>query len=230
MGNRYRNEQKYLIQKTETGIIQMRLSGMLEKDPHLGDRASYLIRSIYFDDLDDTCFHEKEDGVGIRRKWRIRAYSCSDSVIHLECKKKVGSMTWKDSVPITRDELEAAVAGSVTIDKDKPPLWNEFALNIITRGYRPVTIVQYERVPFIWYPSNVRITIDKNLSSSNMYDRFFDEDLPTRPIMPQHLDLLEVKYDTLLPDYIRRMINLRDMRCSSFSKYDLCRRLPINPF
>ncbi|MBE5829973.1 MAG: polyphosphate polymerase domain-containing protein [Butyrivibrio sp.] len=230
MGNRFRNEQKYLLSKSDIAMLDTRLMGIMEKDPHLGDEASYLIRSIYFDDPQNSCLHEKEDGVGVRQKWRIRSYNCSDNVIHLECKKKIRDMTWKDSISITRSDLEDALNGSVQVSKEKEKLWNEFALLVITKRYRPVTIVQYERVPYIWAPSNVRITIDRNLSSSISFDSFFEKYLPARPVMPAGLDLLEVKYDTLLPDHLRHMLSLRNMRNTSFSKYELCRRLPMSAF
>ena len=76
----------------------------------------------------------------------------------------------------------------------------------------------------------MRVTIDRCLSSSEMFDRFFDEDLPVRPIMARDLDLLEVKYDTLLPDHLRQVMIFDNMRYTSFSKYELCRRMPMQAF
>ena len=61
MSSRFRNEQKYLLSKKDAIILQVRLEGLLEKDEHLGDRDSYLIRSIYFDDPYDGCLREKID-------------------------------------------------------------------------------------------------------------------------------------------------------------------------
>lgn len=230
MGNRYRNEQKYLLNKSDVAILKMRLDAMMEKDPHVRDGTSYLIRSVYFDDMYNSCLHEKEDGVNFRRKWRIRIYNCSDKVIHLECKEKAGNMTHKDSITVSREDVEAALSGNIKPDKSREPLWNDFAMQVMTKGFRPATIVQYERIPYIWRPSNVRITIDRCLSSSEIFDRFFDDDLPVRPIMARDLDLLEVKYDTLLPDHLRQVMNLKNMRYTSFSKYELCRRMPMRAF
>ena len=70
---------------------------------------------------------------------------------------------------------------------------------------------------------------NEDLSDRN-YERFFDDDLPVRPIMARDLDLLEVKYDTLLPDHLRQVMNLKNMRYTSFSKYELCRRMPMRAF
>lgn len=228
MEGRFRNEQKYLINKAESAILQQRAKCLLEKDGHLGDKESYLIRSIYFDDLDNSCLYEKIDGVDNRSKWRIRSYDCNDSVIHLECKKKIHNLTQKDSISITRDQLEDALSGKVKISDEYPKLWNQFALGILTRGYKPVTIVQYDRTPYIWRPSNVRVTFDRNLASSEMFDHFFDRNLPVRSVMPLDMDLLEVKFDSLLPDHLRHALNIKNMATVSFSKYELCRKMPIN--
>ena len=133
-------------------------------------------------------------------------------------------MTWKDSITISRSEFEAAIHGAVTIDKNKDPLWNQFVLLVITKGYHPVTIVQYDRMPYVWPSSNVRITLDGSLSSSEMFEQFFEADLPVRPVMPKNMELLEVKYDALLPDHLRHVLNMKNMRMTSFSKYEICRR------
>lgn len=228
MGSRYRNEHKYLINKSESAILEERMKGLLEKDGNLKDKDSYLIRSIYFDDFDNSCLYEKIDGVNDRKKWRIRSYDCDDSVIHLECKRKIQNLTQKDSVSITRKQLEDALSGKVTVSNEYPGLWNQFALGILTKGYRPATIVQYERTPFIWKPTNVRITFDRNLASGEMFDKFFDKNLPVRSVMPLDMDLLEVKFDLLLPDYLRHALNINNMAIVSFSKYELCRKMPIN--
>ena len=227
MSSRFRNEQKYLLSKKDAIILQVRLEGLLEKDEHLGDRDSYLIRSIYFDDPYDGCLREKIDGVDDRKKWRIRSYDCDDSVIHLECKEKLHGMTRKESTAITRSQLEEVLSRIPQVTGDTDPLWNQFALKILTEGYRPVTIVQYIRTPLVWQPSNVRITFDTGLASSEDFEGFFDEDLPVRSIMPEGMDLLEVKFDTLLPDHLRHAMNLKNMAVTSFSKYELCRRMPM---
>ncbi len=229
MAERFRNEQKYLLKKSDSNLLKMSIDSIMDKDEHVGEGKSYLIRSIYFDDMFDSCLQDKINGVDDREKWRIRTYNCDSSVIHLECKRKVRGMTWKDSISITPDDAFDAIRGNVKTSKDRPPLWNKFAINVITQGYRPVTIVQYERIPYIWKPSNVRVTFDMNLASSEMFDRFYDTKLPVRPILPDDLELIEVKFDELLPDHIRHALNIRNMRFTSFSKYELCRRMPMNP-
>ena len=57
-----RKERKFLITLEQMYRDTHILSQVLREDPHnRGD--GYMIRSLYFDTLDDRDFHEKEDGV-----------------------------------------------------------------------------------------------------------------------------------------------------------------------
>ena len=53
---------------------------------------------------------------------------------------------------------------------------------------------------------------------------FFYENLPTRQILSADQHLLEVKYDELLPDYLKDALQLGNLQQSTFSKYYLCRK------
>jgi len=66
--------------------------------------------------------------------------------------------------------------------------------------------------------------LDTNISSSNSVERFLDETIPKRPIMPVSQQLLEVKYDEYLPDFIHKNLQLNSLRQTAFSKYYLCRK------
>ena len=63
------------------------------------------IRSLYFDDYWNSAFEEKEAGVLMRKKYRIRIYDCSERSIRLERKKKFGSFIYKESAPLTTEEV-----------------------------------------------------------------------------------------------------------------------------
>ena len=92
----------------------------------------------------------------------------------------------------------------------------------------PKVIVEYDRIPFICRDGNVRITLDMNIRASSRPDDFLNEKLTTRPIMSVGQNLLEVKYDEFLPDYINHSMQMRGLRQATFSKYYLCRRYAAN--
>lgn len=108
-----------------------------------------------------------------------------------------------------------------------PPLLRKMKLQMDTRLLRPVVIVEYERIPYVYRNGNVRVTFDMNLSSSVDWFRFWDESLPRRPVMPPGMHLMEVKYDEYLSDFIYRGLNLGSLRQTAFSKYFLCRKYTL---
>ena len=50
----YRHEYKYLISSAQASVLEMRMRGMLQPDPHADESGAYQIKSLYFDDSEDT--------------------------------------------------------------------------------------------------------------------------------------------------------------------------------
>ena len=97
----------------------------------------------------------------------------------------------------------------------------------MTNGMTPKVIVEYERTPYVYKNGNVRITFDRNITSSSQVDQFFNAETKKRPILPSGMQLLEVKYDEYLPDPIYHALMLDNMQRTNFSKYYLCRKYSI---
>ncbi len=226
--DKFRHELKYLCTDQQMEFIQSRLQTLMQYDSHT-ENGRYKIRSLYFDNYDNRCYYENEFGVDSREKFRIRIYNASDKRISLECKRKEHGKTFKTSCVITKEQYFDLLNGSVdSIDLSQaPPLLRKFIMLIRTEFYKPVVIVEYERTPYVYNLGNVRITLDRNISSSNRYEDFFNDIIPSRPILPQGQHLLEVKYDELLPDFIKNVLQLGDLQQTAFSKYYLCRKYSI---
>lgn len=90
---------------------------------------------------------------------------------------------------------------------------------------KPKIIVEYDRTAYTSKTGNVRITFDKNIRYSREINRFFENNLFSQPIMPIGQDVLEIKYDELLPDHIASVLELNTLERMSFSKYYLSRLL-----
>ena len=73
MNEVYRQEKKYLMTLLEMGRMTKQLDSILLQDTHNGARG-YLIRSLYFDTVNERDFHEKVEGIELRRKIRLRIY------------------------------------------------------------------------------------------------------------------------------------------------------------
>lgn len=221
---KYRHELKFVISRSQAEILENSLSGIMKKDRHLVGEF-YNIRSVYFDDIDHTCFFENENGTDPREKFRIRIYNNDDSFIRLELKKKNKGMTQKLQCEITREQVEKIFRGESLGDFEAlPPLLKKFELQRMCRLLSPDILVDYDRIPYVYDLGNVRITFDMNMASSTQFGSFFQAELPKRPILQQDMMLLEVKYDEFLPDYIEKLIAPQVNQRTSFSKYYLCKK------
>ena len=221
----YRHEFKYICSEAQLACLRGRLSGIMRFDPHADGDGRYRIRSVYFDDHQDTGFYENENGTDPREKFRIRIYNNSAERIELENKRKICGMTSKDACEIQQDLCEALLAGELeALDACEIPVWNKFAVAWNSRRLRPKVIVDYERTVFVCPLGNVRVTFDRNISSSADYEHFFDRTIKKRPVMPTGMHVLEVKYDEFLPDYIYKAVELENLQRTAFCKYYLCRK------
>ena len=221
----YRHELKYICTAAELAMIQGRIHHLIPLDSHAGENGMYQIRSLYFDDYYDRCYYENENGTDPREKFRIRIYNGKTDKISLELKKKERGKTLKLSCPLTEEQCRMLMRGKVLPDSDEyPPVLQKLLLQMKTAMLRPKIIVEYDRVPYVYKLGNVRITLDKNISSSSAIDTFLNPTIHKRPIMPAGQHVLEVKFDEFLPDYIYHTLQLRNLRQTAFSKFYLCRK------
>ena len=222
---KFRHELKYVISAGEIPMIQNRVRHLLPQDPNAGPTGSYTIRSLYFDDYENRCYYENENGTDPREKFRIRIYDHSTEKITLECKRKEHGKTLKTSCPLTVEQTRLLMAGKPIPDIAKqPPVLQKLTILMLTKRMRPVVIVEYDRIPYVYPNGNVRITLDTNIASSSDVGSFLDETIPKRLVMPKGQHLLEVKYDEYLPDFIYRSLQLHSLRQTAFSKYYICRK------
>lgn len=223
--NQYRHEFKYLCSFGELRMLKVRLQGLVPLDSHVGKTGVYNIRSLYFDDIYDTCFQENEAGTDPREKFRIRIYDHRKERISLELKRKVRGKTQKLSCLLTEEQCRSLMKGEIpALTDESPALLRKLCLLMQTRHMRPKVIVEYERVPYVYPYGNVRITMDENISGSNRTELFLEEQIPLRPVLEAGQHILEVKYDEYIPDHIYRTVQLENLRQTAFSKYYLCRR------
>lgn len=222
---KYRHELKYEVTSAQLQLLKNRINHLIPPDKHAGPTGAYTIRSLYFDDQYDRCLRENEDGTDPREKFRIRIYNHSSDRITLECKRKERGKTHKTSCPLTLEQTKLLMEGKPIGDiASQPPLLQKLTVQMLTRRLKPVVIVEYERIPYVYKNGNVRITLDTNISSSSAVCCFLDAQIPKRPVLPAGQQLLEVKYDEYLPDFIYRNLQLHSLRQTAFSKYYLCRK------
>lgn len=222
---KYRHELKYICTAAQMALLQGRIHHLLPLDSHVAGSGMYTIRSLYFDDYYDRCYYENENGTDPREKFRIRIYNGSKERISLELKKKERGKTLKLSCPLTEEQCRTLMRGDTLPEsRDYDPVLQKLLFLMKTTLMKPKVIVEYDRVPYVYKLGNVRITLDKNISSSNQIERFLDKEIYKRPIMPAGWHVLEVKFDEFLPDYIKTTLQLDSLRQTAFSKFYLCRK------
>ena len=218
----YRHEIKHLITQADAIAIRNNLTAIAESDPHVKDDGSYTIRSLYFDDMRNTALWEKLDGVNERRKFRIRYYNDDLSFIMLECKQKCDNVGCKLQQRLTEEEVRKIMNEDISwMATSGKPLLVTLYVEMKSKQLKPKCVVEYKRIPFVYGPGNVRVTIDWNIRTGPP-GQFLDPAGLTLPVDGDPM-LLEVKWDEYLPNAIRRAADLKGRYQGAFSKYATCR-------
>lgn len=223
--NVYRSEWKYYISLYEYHYLRGMLQNIMTPDPNMGERGEYYIRSLYFDSVDNIDYMNKVAGLENRKKIRLRIYDTEAAKVKLEVKNRFNSYMLKESLSITREDAGRIIAGDYeALDGYDKSVAQKVKNTMADMVYTPKVIVDYEREAFVYPEHNVRVTFDKNIRAA-FSDRLFDPDLLMTPVITEPLMVLEVKYDQMLPGFIKEAISTARILNSSVSKYCMAREL-----
>lgn len=228
---KFRTEQKFYLHLHDYAVLQRRVAALLPMDRHSIGVDGYNIRSVYFDGSQDHALHDKNNGVFKRDKYRIRTYNGSDSVISVERKSKFGDFVNKESARISRVDYDAIMSGNYDCLATREEwLLKEFYAALAHRAFRPTAIVDYWREAYVYEFGNVRITFDKKLSAGINSMDVFDPNLALEEAIMVPQTILEIKFDSFLPDHIRKIVRPDHQIRSSISKYVICREVNLKHF
>ncbi|MEL7610833.1 MAG: polyphosphate polymerase domain-containing protein [Bacillota bacterium] len=224
----YRHELKFYITAGDYALLSRRLSRCMDRDKNADEYGNYFIRSLYFDDLEDSAFREKLDGVDSRDKYRIRIYNLSDDVIKLERKHKEGQYILKESASLSRKECDLLISGDPSFLLRRDDLFSkQMYARFVTRRLLPRVIVDYTREAYIYPYEDVRVTFDKQVKTGFRAVDIFDGGFPTYPALDGYGTVLEIKFNRNLPLHIRALLQIDSHARSAISKYCLCRRYEL---
>ena len=219
----FRHELKYLLNYPDYQILKQRVKSFLKTDKNAQPDGFYTIRSLYFDDYNNSAYYEKYQGVPYRQKYRVRIYNYSDRVIHLERKIKNDRYIFKEIAPLTRDQFQAIMHGDVAFLLNTPyKLHQIFYYEYTTKFLRPRVIVDYEREPFVMEAGDVRVTFDRNIRSGMEDNDIFNENMATIEALDPGKLVLEIKYTTFLPELVRMLVTSYASEFLAVSKYVAC--------
>lgn len=201
------------------------MTSILSHDSYAGENGKYEIHSLYFDDYKETCARENVAGEGKRFKYRIRYYGSASNKLWLERKEKLSNYCHKRQCAVSLEEYRSIIEGRAldVFWNTKEQLLKEFCVDIVTKRFMPRIIINYEREAFVEIITNVRITLDYNISASDEIERFLSGDYMRIPVLEKNKHVLEVKFDDVLPSHIKKMLQSNILSQRSFSKYYLGR-------
>ena len=169
------------------------------------------VNSIYFDDNELTSIYQNLDGIAEKKKLRVRWYGKKNIITNpvIEIKSKKGFIVNKQT--ILMNIKKPLPFNDNSINKIKKIISNKIDLS---KSLGPTISTHYERYYFISANSNVRATLDKNLSSSMLYKY-----CNYKVLKNFKYKVLEIKYSLEYDSYVRKNLKNIDSRLSKSSKY-----------
>lgn len=213
-----RHEAKYLVNEDVAHAIASFALPWVQPDPYtVGPRASYEIRSLYFDSPDFRLYRSTMDGLAERYKLRVRRYpGCP--IYFLECKRKNRDLILKSRRKLVVPSMQDVVAwlGKAQLDD------SEYVAQATRIGAQPVLDVGYERQAYVGaYHLGTRLTFDRQLCFAGVEDlEIGDAAKDWRPVGVDGV-VLELKFFRGMPGWMQEIVRRFGLRRCSFSKYCL---------
>lgn len=221
-----RKEIKYIVPLGKALAIRDQLDRLLQRDEHCTD-GPYLVRSLYFDSVNQIDFAEKIAGVIDRKKIRLRIYGGEASVCKLEIKQKTDDRQQKLSLIVSASDAAELLHGNIKVLKNyfDTSSTSLKAYGIMAQGqYRPAVQIAYDRLAYRYPMYDTRITLDMNVRSSESDLDIFSPDVRYIPIMREDV-VLEVKYSGKLMGFLSALFAQFHLTQGAYSKY--CAGRPI---
>lgn len=222
-----RHEEKFLCSEKELFLIESRIKNILHRDKNQQEDF-YSVTSLYLDTQSDRLLVESINGESIRTKYRIRMYNHNSDYLKLERKHKVQQLCEKSACIVSKNFLKKLYHSNIDFIESNNEVIQEVVILNKTELLRPKVIVEYDRSAYISEIGNVRITFDRDVRASNVIEKFADGRPSFEKILPSNKNIMEVKFDGILPGYIARILGIGNLQRISFSKYVLCRNLISN--
>lgn len=221
----YRRENKYILPSSDISNLKFCLDKVLQRDKH-SIKNSYVVRSLYFDSLNNIDFDTKLAGVEVRKKIRLRTYDSKHDKCKLELKQKKGDLQHKISIWISKEDAKELINKNYSVllkysDNEDAIL---FYTTMASGCYTPVALIEYDRIAYTYPLNNTRITIDMNVRSNESNFDLFAENPIYNYVIGNDI-ILEVKYDGQLLKFISNLLNKYNLNRISVSKYCFGRKV-----
>ncbi len=215
-----RSEIKYIISERQYQVLINRIEIIVPEDKNSAGSLGYQVRSVYFDSYKDKSLNEKDEGFAARTKYRIRIYDLDCDEAKIEVKNKINERVTKQTQIISKEHAQKLLGGEYDfLINSENPLLQQIYTKFVIGNYRPKLLIEYQRRAFFDEASNVRITFDHNIRINKSNFDLFGKNTHLIKIVPQNLRVLEIKYDRIIPEHIKRALQIDRFEKTSFSKY-----------
>lgn len=212
----FRHEYKYVISYDEMLRLRTKFNEVLNIDRNYN---GYMIRSLYFDSVNDDDYYDKLGGEVNRKKIRLRIYEPNSKKVKLELKSKYDIHQLKESLVISREDAEELIKENYEILlKYNSEIANKIYIMLKKGLYKPKVVIEYQRIAYIT-GTTTRVTFDFDIKSSTSIKDFFKENINYTYITDKKDVVLEVKFDRFLEPYISNILSNYQSRFQSVSKY-----------
>ncbi len=221
-----RRELKYYLRFQDYVLLSGMLRQALHPDPHnpAERHRGYMVRSVYFDTLDEKNFYEKLDGIETRHKYRLRIYGLDDRQVKFEIKSKHNTSIMKETLLVSRqDALRILERDYAVLLKYNQPVARRIYAEFSRRCYRPVVLIDYEREAYTWPANNFRVTFDRHLYQDSLSLNIFERLIVGVPVLGPETVVMEVKFEGFVPQWIAELFRSGSFTYNAISKYCLGR-------
>lgn len=232
----YRFEFKYLVSDSLLPKLREMITPYIDLDTHVEHKEThtYSVRSIYFDTPNFDYYFDKLEGIGKRKKVRLRVYheNTDESIAFLEVKRKYEVPLKKFRAPLKSEDIiklfqsgdtENLTIGNLSNFENAKEYSNLFFYFLHRENLKPVVLISYDREPYnSKFDPTTRITFDKNLRSfpSPKLEDIYREDILINSLPGQFI--LEVKFNHTFPRWMKSIIAQFGLRSEAVSKYITC--------
>jgi hypothetical protein len=210
-----RREIKYAFPRMDVGKLQRLLEANCRRLTH-NDLVS-VVRSIYFDDVRLSACRANLDGLGVRRKLRLRWYDSLEpgTNFFFEIKWRNDRVTGKHRLQLRSEQPLARMSYAQIRRKLEAVIPDHLMRDLLTYN-EPTVIVQYNREHFAT-DDGLRITLDYDLT---YYDQTGRQTISTSfPTQLEGLVVLEGKTPLGREGELRRWLHPFSPRVGRCSKY-----------
>lgn len=211
-----RREVKFVLTGADIGGLRRLIESNARRQVHHHEVST--VRSVYFDDARLSACQANLQGLGTRRKLRLRWYDhlLPDQEAYLEIKWRNNRVTGKHRMHVTCQQALSELAykhwTGALVDAVPP----HFIPCVLTYC-EPILIVEYRREHFVSSDGGLRLTIDYDLA---FYDQMGKQFVSTSfPLRKRDFIVVEGKTPVGRESELKELLFPLALRASRCSKY-----------